>query len=76
MPTMLYEKAKSILDRYPPPRVRAVLKTGEVIETPHELLAAVSPGRLAISADGEHARVFRWTEIADFDAIPHDSKIQ
>jgi hypothetical protein len=66
---MLYEKASAILNGSPRPRVRVTLKTGEVLETPWSLLAAVSPRECAISTDGQHCRYFKWDLIADFEAI-------
>jgi len=66
---MLYDKARTILNAYPRPRVRVVLKSGEVIETPRSLLASVSFRSCAISSDGNHVRVFKWGDIQDFESL-------
>jgi hypothetical protein len=70
---MLYQTACEILDSHPRPRVRVILKTGQVLETPGPLLAAVSPKVCAISTDGEHALRFRWEEVAAFEKMAADA---
>ncbi len=69
---MLYEKAYSILNGYPRPRVRVTLVSGEVLETPRPMLACCSKFKCVISTDGIVAKSFRWEMIRDFELIPFD----